>query len=137
MTVSERKLELRRRLRLAAHPRRREAQFTAENNHNPLILQACPSCHGSGKRDIETAIGNGGRTWSLGSCRDCGGTGITGEVEPYFLIETPEVTLTPDANGWLRCPGCGIAFTTRDRYRWTGYRHLACGQRIRTASDAE
>ena len=136
MTGSERKLELERRIRLANFPRRAKAQFTTANDHNPLILQDCPACHGTGKRDRRHDGADGERVWELGSCSDCGGTGITGEVEHYFLTESAVAAGRPDAEGWLRCPGCGIVFTMRDPHRWTGYRHIRCGQRIQTSTDA-
>lgn len=135
MPSNERKRELQRRLLLSSHPRRAKAQFTATNDHNPLILQDCPACHGTGKRDRRHDGLDGERVWELSECAECGGTGITGEVEHYFLTNSPEATATPDAEGWLRCPGCGIAFTTRDSHRWTGYRHIRCGQRIRTSTN--
>ncbi len=135
MTTNERKLEIERRLRSASYPRRSKAQFTAANDHNPLVLQDCPTCHGTGKRDLCHDGPAGECGWVLGACSDCGGTGITYEVERYFLTESPEVVAIPDAEGWLRCAGCGIVFTTRDPHRWTGYRHIRCGQRIRTSTN--
>jgi hypothetical protein len=135
MTNEERKRELQARRRLASYPRRREAQFSEANAHNPLILQDCPACCGTGKRDHHTKLPGGGSMWELGICADCGGAGTTGEVEPYFLTEMPEATAMSDADGWLRCPGCGIVFTTRDPRRWTGYRHMSCGQRIRISKN--
>jgi hypothetical protein len=30
-----------------------------------------------------------------------------------------------------RCPACGVHFSIRDRWRWTGARHRTCGQRLR------
>lgn len=134
MPIDERKLELERRIRILRYPRRSKAQFTEANDHNPLILQDCPECEGTGKRDRRYDGPNGEREWVLGQCDTCGGSGITGEVEPYFTSAASAaepVEATPDADGWLRCPACGIVFTTRDSYRWTGYRHLRCGQRIR------
>jgi hypothetical protein len=133
MLTNERRLEFEQLLHSSSFPPRTRAQFTAANDHNPLILQDCPHCRGSGKRDLWS---EDARTWTLDTCADCGGTGISGEVEHYFLTDTPEATAIPDAEGWLRCPGCGIVFTTRDPHRWTGYRHLRCGQRIHTSTDA-
>jgi hypothetical protein len=135
MPSNERKLELEQQLRSSPYPPRAKAQFTAANDHNPLILQDCPECRGSGKRDLRSEDASGARTWTLGSCSACGGTGISGQIEHYFLADAPEATAIPDADGWLRCPGCRIVFTTRDPDRWTGYRHLRCGQRIRTSTD--
>jgi hypothetical protein len=134
MPSNERKLELEQHLRSSPYPPRAKAQFTAANDHNPLILQDCPECRGTGKRDLFSKDASGAR-WTLGACSACGGKGITGEVEPYFLNDVPEVAARPNSEGYLRCPGCGIAFTTRDPHRWTGYRHIRCGQRIRTSTD--
>ena len=50
MDDEARKAEIRRRLTLARYPRRSKARFTDENDHNPLVLQDCPQCHGSGAR---------------------------------------------------------------------------------------
>jgi hypothetical protein len=137
MPDDERRLELEKRRQMVGYPRRAKAKFTAENDHNPLILQDCPECHGSGKRDRRSAGLGGGQIWSLGSCEACAGVGITGNVEAYFTSDisaAAPVAATPDADGWLRCPGCRIVFTTRDADRWTGYRHIRCGQRIPISS---
>lgn len=32
--------------------------------------------------------------------------------------------------GWIKCPFCGIRFSMLDKVRWSGERHLTCGQRI-------
>ena len=134
---SERKLELQRRRRLAAYPRRGKAVFTDANEHNPLVLQDCPACGGTGKRDRCYEDPSGAQVCALEECADCGGSGVTGEVEPYFSAEQDQqqavAEATPNAEGWLRCPGCGVSFSTRDPHRWSGYRHLRCGQRIRVA----
>jgi len=111
-------------------PRRSGAQFTAENDHNPLILQDCPACHGSGKRGYRSVSESGAQIHTLKLCEDCHGSGTTGQIERYFLKELPIKDAFVDADGWLRCPECGVVFTTRDPNRWTGYRHITCGQRI-------
>src|SRR6187401_1580628 len=113
MLTDERRHELEELLRSSLYPPRAKAQFTAANDHNPLILQDCPHCRGSGQRDLCSEDARGARTWTLGACAECGGTGISGEVAHYFLTDAPEAAASPDAGGWLRCPGCGIAFTTR------------------------
>jgi len=135
MLSNERKNELEQLLISSPYPPRAKAQFTDANDHNPLILQDCPECRGTGQRNLCSEDASGARTWRLGYCSACGGTGITGQIERYFLTDAPEETAVPDADGWLRCPGCGIVFTTRDPHRWTGYRHLRCGQRIRTSTN--
>lgn len=134
MISNKHKVELEACIRSSPYPRRAKAGFTAANEHNPLILQDCPECQGTGKRDLCSEDARGRCMWASGECSACGGTGITGEVEQYFLTDSPEATAVLDADGWVRCPGCGILFTTRDRYRRTGYRHRRCGQRIREIS---
>jgi uncharacterized protein YbaR (Trm112 family) len=45
----------------------------------------------------------------------------------------PVLTVDPDEDGWIACPGCGIRFTLRDRrfaLEPELWRH-DCGQRIR------
>ena len=133
MSENARKLALQRRMLISRHPRRANAQFAAENEHNPLVLQDCAECRGTGKRDIPSGDIRGKHTWTLTTCSACDGLGITGELEPYFTSDE-EIRL-PDADGWLRCPGCSTVFTTRDRDRWTGYRHKSCGQRIRVSGN--
>ena len=129
-----RKAEIRRRLTLARYPRRSAARFTDENDHNPAVMQDCPCCRGWGTvcEYFSTEDISG---YSRVECPDCGGSGVTGEIEPYFTNETPEAEATADAEGWLTCPGCRWRFTVRDRNAWTGRRHLRCGQKIGVVFD--
>jgi hypothetical protein len=113
------------------YPRRKDAKFTDANEHNPLVLQDCPECRGSGRRDLRSENERGQSVRSLIVCPACGGSGTTEKVERYFPSDLLEKTAMTDEGGWLRCPGCGIVFTTRNSYSWTGYRHIRCGQRIR------
>ena len=124
------KADIRRRLTLMRYPRRSEARFTDGNDHNPLVLQDCPACHGSGAQSEYWAEG-GVQGHARVVCSACGGSGATGEVEPYFPTDAPEASAPEDGEGWLTCPGCGWRFTVRDRNAWTGRRHLRCGQKIR------
>lgn len=132
MDNEARKNEIRRRLTLARYPRRLKAQFTDENDHNPLVLQNCPCCYGTG---------HVGESWPEEGieadvlCTACDGSGITGKVEPYFATDWPEVEAELDADGWLTCPRCEWRFTIRDRNAWTGRRHLRCGQKTRIVGD--
>jgi hypothetical protein len=120
--------DIRRRLTLARYPRRSAASFTEENGHNPLVLQDCSMCRGQGKRcELDTSNGS----YTLDVCSACNGSGVTGEVEPYFSDDKPEVAAEADPHGWLTCPTCGWRFAIRDSSAWTGQRHLQCGQRIR------
>jgi hypothetical protein len=68
--------------------------------------------------------------YGLTACPACDGSGVTGEVEPYFAVDRPEAPARADAEGWLTWPGCGWRFTLRDPRAWTGRRHLRCGQKI-------
>ena len=49
MDYEQRKSEIRRRLIVAQNPRRANAQFNADNDHIPIVLQDCPRCYGTGK----------------------------------------------------------------------------------------
>jgi hypothetical protein len=125
MDAESRKAEIRRRLRIGAFPRRSEARFTEENDHNPTVLQDCPRCYGSGKACEESA-----GCAELFLCPDCDGSGITGETEPYFSSSEPPIDAVPNRHGWLKCPKCGWRFLLTDPNAWTGKRHLKCGQKI-------
>jgi hypothetical protein len=63
-------------------------------------------------------------------CSECDGKGVTGEVEPYFTNENPEVDASVRADG-TTCPTCGWRFRLSDPNAWTGRRHLRCGQKLR------
>src|SRR5262245_20321527 len=91
VTNELRKAEPRLRLRAAHHPRRSSAPFTEENDHNPIVLQNCPACRGTGKvcrhlkmKDRECIRRE--------ACSSCAGTGITGELEHFFTNDSPEMT---------------------------------------------
>lgn len=113
---------------------RAPADFAADPDHDPWVLEDCEDCHRSGRR---------GRTWDadgvfhseLSTCLRCGGKGTGTAIVRYFGNDAPIVDVTPTADGWLTCPGCGSRFTTRDPHQWTGLRHvgrsLPCGQRLR------
>lgn len=125
MDSEKRKREISRRLLIARYPRRAAAKFTYEDDHNPLVLQDCSHCHGTGDICIH---GNGVHELIL--CKECGGEGITGEIELYFRNNGPPVEVSPNDAGWVKCPSCGWRFLFSDAYAWTGYRHRKCGQRI-------
>src|SRR5262245_20144393 len=44
------KAEIQRRLLVAKYPRRGMADLRSAPDHNPLVLEHCPTCHGSGRR---------------------------------------------------------------------------------------
>lgn len=128
MDNEARKDEIRRRLTLARYPKRSNAQFTDQNDHNPLVLQNCPTCHGTGH------VGESSPEHSLEAeviCGTCEGSGVSDLVELYFDNGPPEAQATADAKGWLTCPNCRCRFTIHDRRAWTGRRHLRCGQKIK------
>jgi DnaJ-class molecular chaperone len=120
-------------LRRRMAPRRSVATFSDDNDHNPLVLQDCPACSGSGKA-CHHSIDRSGETYALEVCSSCGGAGVTGDVEPYFRDDRPELPACADDTGWITCPGCDGRFALRDRRAWTGRRHLQCGQRIVNAA---
>lgn len=125
-----RKDKLVRRMSPGRYPRRSAATFTDENDHNPRIQQDCPRCSGSGQF-CEHSIIDGHEQYALGVCTACSGTGVTGEVEPYFLDDKPEMPACADDKVWMTCPSCDWRFALRDKNAWTGRRHLRCGQKIR------
>ena len=120
----------RRRTALRRYPRRSAATFSDDNDHNPVVLQDCPACSGSGK-SCRHIVDGSGETYALEVCSACSGTGVTGDVEPYFPDVRPEVTARADDTGWITCPSCDWRFALRDRRAWTGRRHVQCGQKIR------
>jgi hypothetical protein len=129
MDNETRKSEIRRRLTLARYPRRSKAIFTDENDHNPLVLQDCAQCYGTGHVG-ESWAEHGMRVEADVLCTVCNGSGVTGEAEPYFAVEWPAVEACADVEGWVTCPNCGWRFTIGDRRAWSGRRHLRCGQKI-------
>ena len=137
MNIEQRRAELRQRLLVNRYPRRANATFTEENDHNPVILQDCPRCQGTGaaceQRDEEDET----QLYARFECPDCLGNGITGETERYFENERAPIEATPSAVGWLKCPCCGWRFSLADPNAWTGQRHKRCGQRISVSKPCE
>jgi len=70
--------DIRRRVALARDPRRSAATVTGDADHDPLVVQDCEACRGSGRQCRETATAA-----SLEVCVACGGSGVTGEVERF------------------------------------------------------
>ena len=103
-----------------------KAVFTDANDHNPIVDEDCPHCSGSGKYCKEE---DGG--YSLYLCPFCNGSGVTGGKIPYFSNEQPEMEAFVDGSGWITCPNCQTRFSTNDAHRWTGKRHMKCGQKIK------
>ena len=102
MDNAERKALIRKRLNAARYLRRRHAIFDDANDHNPMVLQDCHACGGTGRRCKHLDESTIARI----ECPECDGRGITGDVEPYF-DELPEPTRgKPNSGGWLKCPRC-------------------------------
>lgn len=121
---TDKKDAIRRRLLVNRYPRRSEAVFDDENDHNPLVLEDCPACDGSGKRcTLESGA------YSLDVCGSCEGSGTTFNIVRYFSEEKPVRAAVVDASGWIECPACHRRFATYDKHVWTGRRHR-CGQKI-------
>ena len=121
------KEELRRRVRLAKYPRRSAAAAVVHKapEHNPLVLEDCVTCHGSGDGCVE----EGGKA-VLAECRDCSGTGVTDALVPYFTNDAPPCFVSPGGDSWVTCPCCRFRFSPRDKRVWSGLRHFRCGQRL-------
>lgn len=111
-------------------PTRDEAEFTEENDHNPLIRKICPECKGSGKRDIKGEYPDGRRTWTLSTCKTCDGNGWLEGSQKFFDNDSAAVRAKVSGMGYIECPCCGWKFSIKDRHRWTGRRHMRCGQKI-------
>ena len=77
---------IRRRLLVSKYPRRGDAIFDDGNDHNPLVLDDCPSCGGSGKRCTQES-----GMYVLDECGACEGQGTTFNVVRYFPEERPAV----------------------------------------------
>lgn len=132
----DRKTDLGRRLRESKFPRRAAARFTDEEDHNPMVLQDCAVCRGTGRVDRNGPSSEGGAVYAMEECPACGGKGITGEIERFFPADEPEFPAGVDSKGWVSCPKCGVRFSLRDPHRWTGRRHLSCGQKIKVSTEA-
>jgi len=117
--------ELQRRVLLAKYPRRSAAVLNAAPDHNPLVLEDCPACRGSGDRCVED-----GGVAAFEQCTACAGVGITYAVVPYFSNAVPPIGVQADADGWTTCACCARRFSLRDANAWTGLRHVRCGQRL-------
>jgi hypothetical protein len=66
-------------LKMRHHSLSRKVAFTDANDHNPVVLDECPKCHGSGK-----ASEYGPGVHYLVECDACSGTGTTGQRVRYF-----------------------------------------------------
>ena len=133
MDNEQRKAEIRRGLKLSKYPRRANAVFTDENDHNPFILEDCPNCHGQGEVDIYRPQDDGGY-YLLDECPVCSGSGTTEEIVRYHDNspgnDAPIIDVKTNSEGWIKCPCCSWRFTIKDPEVWTGSRHKRCGQRL-------
>ena len=111
-------------------PTRDEAEFTEENDHNPQIRKICPECKGCGKRDIKGELPDGTRTWTLTLCKGCAGKGWVEGTQKFFENDSEAMPVKVSAMGYVQCPCCGWKFSIKDKHRWTGRRHIRCGQKI-------
>lgn len=122
-----RKVEIRRRLNIAKYSKRENIVYTDENDHNPWVLENCPGCNGAGRncRFVEAE-----RAHYTYICSTCDGTRYTGELVRKFDNNAEPVEASPNAHGWVTCPGCGVGFKVTSKDSWSGRRHLGCGQKI-------
>ena len=133
-TESEvRKAAIRKRLTIAKYSKAEATRCTDDNDHNPLVLEPCPDCHGRGKR----CDWSEDRTvHSQVVCPTCDGEQFTGNLIPRFSNNANPILVTPDALGWVTCPGCGTGFKVTSKHSWSGLRHLKCGQKLVLTGDA-
>lgn len=129
MDAEQRKALLRKELILRRTPRRANAVFTAENDHNPTVLASCRECRGYGRYDTFRET-DGRLIQELHKCEACGGTGVKAETEPYFNNDNEPIAVAAEPNGWLRCPNCGWKFSITSKDAFTGLRHKRCGQKL-------
>jgi hypothetical protein len=129
--VTEKAL-IRRRLLEALYPRRARADFLLDPDHNPLVLEDCAPCHGTGQICRE-----GPASALLDVCDSCEGCGWSGRLTRYFSEDSEAPRRAQLSDEWLTCPSCKRRFTVRDTQVWTGFRHIKCGARIAlTPNDA-
>ena len=120
-----RKEEIRKRLNLATYSNPHNIIYSDQNDHNPLVLESCPSCAGRGKNCSENE-----RKYSLTICTACDGTGKTGQVVRRYQADSTPIEVLVNECGWAKCPGCGVSFKPTSSGSWTGRRHKTCGQKI-------
>lgn len=109
------------------------AIFTDENDHNPIVDETCPRCHGEGRYWHCVPSGEG-VACDKPTCEVCNGTGVIGESVAYFSNQQPEIEAVAHENRWITCPNCNIRFKLTNKYSWTGKRHMTCGQKIKVVN---
>ena len=103
--------------------------YSDENDHNPVVLEDCPECSGSGKKCRPEAR-EGGLAYYLEACPVCRGAKTTGNLVHKYQNDSPAMEAAVNEFGWTKCPGCGVNFKTTSSTRWSGLRHKTCGQKI-------
>jgi hypothetical protein len=60
----------------------------------------------------------------------CAGKGWIEGSQKYFDNDSEAITAKVSAMGYVECPRYGRKFSIKDKHRWTGRRHMRCGQKI-------
>ena len=128
-----RKATIRKRLNIAKYSKAEATKCTDENDHNPLVLEPCPDCHGRGKR---CEWSDDGMVHSQAVCATCDGEKFTGNLVRRFSNDAGAIPVTPSSLGWVTCPACGRGFKVTSKDSWSGRRHLTCGQKLTLTTDA-
>jgi|SRR5215475_1058408 len=121
------KEEIRRRLNIARYSNRENIVYSDENDHNPLVLEKCPACSGTGKNCRFVASEN---AYYTDICEACDGERTTGNLVRQYSSDTAPIEARVNESGWVKCPGCGVGFKTTSHESWSGLRHKTCGQKI-------
>ena len=122
-----RKAQIQRRSNIAQYSKLANIVHTAENDHNPLVLEKCPACSGTGKNCRFVAEENALYT---DVCEACDGDRTTGNVIRRYPTDSTLIEARVNESGWVRCPGCSVGFKTTSDESWSGLRHKSCGQKI-------
>ena len=130
----EKRAEIDRLIQASPHPRREGAVFTDDNDHNPIILQDCPECHGR-RKFCEWGTPEDRFIHQQVVCLTCCGLGSTGTEGSYFANDTPAIDARLMGISRILCPHCGETFRIHDSSAWTGRRHRTCGQKITARYD--
>ena len=125
-----RKQAIRKQLNIAKYTKPENIVFSDENDHNPLVLEKCPVCKGTGKNCKRIKTTNE-MVIVTDSCEACGGLRVTGNLVRQYSEDSSIEEARVNRDGWLKCPGCGTRFTTNSAASWSGWRHKTCGQKIR------
>ncbi len=122
-----REAAMRRRLTIEKYSQPGSRVYTDENDHNPLVLEKCPDCKGTGRDSgfvLDVFL------YYSHTCPTCKGERFSGELVPQFANDAEPLDATVSIYGGVRCPGCRGVFTINSPQSWSGRRHLLCGQKI-------